>query len=214
MIGIVDYGMGNIQSVLNSFARAGSEARIVTSGRELAECGGIVLPGVGAFSKAMENLRNQGLVEPLKRASADGVPLMGICLGLQLLAESSEEHGSHEGLGIVPGHVRRVPVTPGHRLPHIGWNQVRIRPGADGFEGIKDGSCFYFVHSYMMECDPRYVAATTDHGCEVTAAIQARNVFATQFHPEKSQAVGLQLIRNFIGRVAARAGAGSVHAQA
>lgn len=200
MIGVIDYGMGNIQSVLNAFARIGTPARTVTSGSDLAGCEALVLPGVGAFSKAMSNLRAAGMVDGIRGRVADGVPLLGICLGLQLLADESEEHGRHEGLGIIPGRVRTIPVPAGYHLPHIGWNGVSITTqGRAGlFAGVPDDSCFYFVHSYALECDSRFVAATTDHGVPIVAAVQSGSVWAAQFHPEKSQANGFRLLRNFV----------------
>ena len=214
MIGIVDYGMGNIQSVLNAFERLGHTVKIVTSGNQLKECTGMVLPGVGAFSKAMENLHKMDLVEPLKDQVAAGIPILGICLGLQLLADESEEYGSHKGLGLIPGSVRLLPVKLGYQLPHIGWNEVKITLRQDEgiFKGIKDYSCFYFVHSFMLECDPKFISAVTDHGCTVTAAVQSGLVFGTQFHPEKSQASGLRLVKNFIERVSLEATVKVVHA--
>ena len=207
MIGIVDYGMGNIQSVRNAFVRLGSSVRIVTSGREIAECRGLVLPGVGAFHMAMQNLSQMGLIPSIQQVVAQGTPLLGICLGLQLLAESSEEHGQHEGLGLIPGRVRRIPVSPGHRLPHIGWNTVSLRPRTDDvlFAGIKNESAYYFVHSFMLDCEARYVTAVTDHGGPVTAAVQSGSIFAVQFHPEKSQTNGLRLLKNFVRQVAVTA---------
>ena len=206
MIGIIDYGMGNIQSVQNAFERVGGKVGIVNTSAALAGCEGLVLPGVGAFSKAMENLGKLGLIEPLKCRVADGVPLLGICLGLQLLADSSEEFGDHCGLGLIPGRVRLIPVRPGFHLPHIGWNTVEYTASVDGgiFKGVKDGGSFYFVHSYMFDCDPKFVTAVTDHGARVTAAIQYDNVFAAQFHPEKSQTNGLRMLKNFVQIVADR----------
>ncbi len=203
MIGVIDYGMGNIQSVLNAFARIGTPARTVTSGPDLAGCEALVLPGVGAFSKAMSNLRAAGMVDGIRGRVADGVPLLGICLGLQLLADESEEHGRHAGLGIIPGRVRTIPVPAGYHLPHIGWNGVSITPQGHGglFAGVPEGSCFYFVHTYALECDSRFVAATTDHGVPIVAAVQSGSVWAAQFHPEKSQANGFRLLRNFVQHV-------------
>lgn len=208
MIGVIDYGMGNIQSVLNAFARIGSSARTVTSGPDLAKCDALVLPGVGAFSKAMANLRAADMVDGICGRVADGVPLLGICLGLQLLADESEEHGCHAGLGIIPGKVRTIPVPDGYDLPHIGWNEVSITPqGRSGlFAGVPDDSCFYFVHSYALECDSRYVAATTDHGVPIVAAVQSGSVWAAQFHPEKSQANGFRLLQNFVQHTEATIG--------
>jgi glutamine amidotransferase len=148
----------------------------------------------------MENLRTLKLIGPLRRKVEEGTPLLGICLGLQLLAEVSEEFGTHQGLGLIPGRVRLIPVQPGYHLPHIGWNVVRYTatPGSGLFHGVKDGGSFYFVHSYMIECDPKYITAITDHGGRVTAAVQYGNIFASQFHPEKSQSNGLRMLKNFI----------------
>jgi glutamine amidotransferase len=204
MIGIIDYEMGNIQSVRNAFLRVGGNVEIVTTVESLTSCEGLVLPGVGAFSKAMENLAKLGLVESIKRKVANGTPLLGVCLGLQLLADSSEEFGDHPGLGLIPGRVRRIPVKPGHHLPHIGWNSVKYtNPQETGiFKGVADDSAFYFVHSYMFDCDPSFVTAVTNHGARVTAAIQRGNIYAAQFHPEKSQTNGLRLLKNFVGLVA------------
>lgn len=206
MIGIIDYGMGNIQSVRNALERAGTSARIVLQGAELAECDGLVLPGVGAFGQAMANLTAAGMVRAIANRVADGTPLLGICLGLQLLAEGSEEHGWHPGLGLVPGRVRRMRVAPGSHLPHVGWNEARRTPVDDAglFEGVPDPSSFYFVHSYALDCDPGVVIATTDYDGPVTAAIRFGSVFATQFHPERSQTNGLRILRNFVAHVAAR----------
>ncbi len=212
MIGIVDYGMGNIQSVKNAFERLNAKVHIVTSPEDLAQCSGIILPGVGAFSKAMANLREMRLIAPLKAKVDDGTPVLGICLGMQLLAQVSEEHGQHEGLGIIPGKVRLIPVGNTLRLPHIGWNEVRpVRPGAL-FKGLKENATFYFVHSFMLECDPGNLTALTDYGGNVTAAIQHGSVFAVQFHPEKSQTNGSLLLRNFIDFVSTYEGQRDAHA--
>ena len=204
MIGIIDYGMGNIQSVQNAFLKVGGNAEIVKTGDELAYCDGLVLPGVGAFSKAMQNLEAQRIIEPLKQLVANGTPLFGICLGLQLLGDSSEEFGDSLGLGLIPGRVIRIPIKQGYHLPHIGWNSVNYTSPQEAgiFRGVKDGGSFYFVHSYMFDCDPSFIVAVTDHGARVTAAILSGNIFGAQFHPEKSQTNGLQLLKNFIELVA------------
>ena len=208
MIGIIDYGMGNIQSVQNAFLRVGGNVEIVATGDELSHCDGLVLPGVGAFSKAMQNLEAQRIILPLKQLVTNGMPLFGICLGLQLLADSSEEFGDSTGLGLIPGRVIRIPIMPGYHLPHIGWNSVDYTtPQETGvFKGVKDGGSFYFIHSYMFDCDPSFIVAVTDHGVKVTAAIRSGNIFATQFHPEKSQTNGLQMLKNFVELVAKHKG--------
>jgi len=196
---IVDYAMGNIQSVHNAFEHLG--CNVVTSGDAMAIEGAsaLVLPGVGAFGEAIANLRERRLVEPIRDAVLNrGIPLMGICLGMQLLADVSEERGSHKGLSLIPGEVRRVPVSEGFRLPHIGWNSVEVRKNHPFLTDIQNGDAFYFVHSYHFECDSEHVAAITNHGCDVVAAVQKGRIFATQFHPERSHVCGLTLIRNFV----------------
>lgn len=198
-IDIVDYGMGNVQSVRNAFERLGCEVRVSGEPSALAEADALVLPGVGAFGEAMNNLRERQLIEPLRAAVlTQGKPLLGICLGMQLLADSSAERGSHAGLGLIPGHVREIPVAPGYRLPHIGWNDVVIRLGEPLFDKLPEKSAFYFVHSYCFECDSRYVAGTTDYGANIVAAVQRERIFGVQFHPERSQRKGLRLLRNFV----------------
>jgi glutamine amidotransferase len=206
MIGIIDYGMGNIQSVRNALEREGASAGIIEDGARVSGCDALVLPGVGAFGQAMENLRARGFTEPIRQCVADGTPLLGICLGLQLLAEGSEEHGWHDGLGIIPGQVRLIPVARGSRLPHVGWNVVRRTAVDSGgqFDGVADGAAFYFVHTYALQCPVEIVTATADYDGPVTAAIRAGSVFATQFHPERSQSNGLRLLRNFVAHVNGR----------
>jgi glutamine amidotransferase len=200
MLGIVDYGMGNIQSVINAFDFIGQEVVVVSAPQELMRCKGLVLPGVGAFGEAMKNLESNKLVGPLRHLVLEkGRPILGICLGLQLLAESSEEFGLHKGLAMIPGHVRKISEIKQYRLPHIGWNEVKISQlnKSNLLNGIDEKASFYFVHSYMIDCDEKYVLGSTFHGSLIPSIIQKNNVYATQFHPEKSQSNGLQLIRNF-----------------
>jgi glutamine amidotransferase len=198
-IGIVDYGMGNLQSVRNAFELLGCDVRMCGDPVAMREADALVLPGVGAFGEAMSNLQQKELVSPLRRAVLEeGKPLLGICLGMQLLAETSSERGNHLGLGLIPGHVRKIPVSAGFRLPHIGWNDVTVRNREPLFRDSPDVGAFYFVHSYRFECDPGYVAAVTDYGTEITAAVQSDRVFGLQFHPERSQRKGLRLLRNFV----------------
>ncbi|MCL6612251.1 MAG: imidazole glycerol phosphate synthase subunit HisH [Peptococcaceae bacterium] len=200
MIAIIDYGMGNLRSVEKGFERAGVSARIVREPEEADRAGGVVLPGVGAFADAMENLRKTGMDLAVKRAAADGRPLLGICLGLQLLFEASEEWGYSEGLGIFPGLVRRLP--EGLKVPHMGWNQVRFKGFHPIFEGVPDNSSFYFVHSYYVDPEGDAIkAGVTDYGIEFTSAVAHKNIAAIQFHPEKSSALGLRILRNFGGIV-------------
>jgi len=196
MIGIVDYGMGNLLSVQKAFERVGLSARVVRTAAELVESERLVLPGVGAFGQAMENLTQRKLLAPLRSAIAEGKPLLGICLGLQLLFERSEEHGNHEGLGLLRGDVRRLP--PGVKVPHIGWNQLRIVRHSPLLEGIPDDAFFYFVQSfYVRPEDEECVAGTTDYGVTFASVVARGRVFGVQFHPEKSQAAGLRLLTNF-----------------
>jgi len=196
MIGIVDYEMGNLLSVQKAFERVGLSARVVRTAAELVESERLVLPGVGAFGQAMENLTQRKLLAPLRSAIAEGKPLLGICLGLQLLFERSEEHGNHEGLGLLRGDVRRLP--PGVKVPHIGWNQLRIVRHNALLEGIPDDTFFYFVQSFYVRSEEEdCVAGTTDYGVTFASVVARGRVFGVQFHPEKSQAAGLRLLTNF-----------------
>jgi glutamine amidotransferase len=196
MIGIVDYGMGNLLSVQKAFERVGLSARVVRTAAELVECERLVLPGVGAFGQAMENLTQRKLLASLQSAIAEGKPLLGICLGLQLLFERSEEHGNHEGLGLLRGDVRRLP--PGVKVPHIGWNQLRIVRHNPLLEGIADDAFFYFVQSFCVRPEEEEcVAGTTDYGVTFASVVARGRIFGVQFHPEKSQAAGLRLLSNF-----------------
>ncbi|MFN9373937.1 MAG: imidazole glycerol phosphate synthase subunit HisH [Planctomycetaceae bacterium] len=198
MITIVDYGMGNLRSVQKAFESLGFVARVCAQPDELQPHDKLVLPGVGAFRDAIAELRRQQWVEPILDHLAADRPFLGICLGLQLLLEISHEDGEWPGLGVIPGEVVRFADSPELKVPHMGWNQVRYRTGCPLFAGIPQDSHFYFVHSYhVVPQDPAVVVATTQYGGEFTSAIQRGRMFATQFHPEKSQAVGLQLLRNF-----------------
>jgi len=196
MIAIVDYGVGNLRSVQKAFERVGATATVSDEVSVLEAAQGIVLPGVGAFGDGMSNLRARGWVKPLLAQVEAGKPLLGICLGMQFLFEESEEMGRHEGLGLLPGRVVRFPESD-LKVPHIGWNQLRIR-GGEVLDGIEDGAYAYFVHSYYVrpEVDDQ-ILATTDYGLEFAAVVGRRLVFGAQFHPEKSQEVGLQLLGNF-----------------
>ncbi len=199
MIAIVDYGMGNLRSVQRGFERVGAQARVVESPGGLKDASGIVVPGDGAFGKAMENLRAADWIEPLRDACAQGVPFFGICVGMQLLFESSEEMGQHEGLGILRGDVKRF--NSGLKVPQMGWNQIRLASPNRGTSVLRDvpnGGYVYFVHSYY--CAPRdasIIAAMTDYGIEFASVVERGNIFGVQFHPEKSQTVGLKMLENF-----------------
>ena len=206
MIAIVDSGIANLRSVEKGFARVGCEAEIVEDPRLLREAAGIVLPGVGAFADGIAKLTTHGFIEPLRRAIEEGKPVLGICLGLHFLFSESEEFGLHKGLDLLPGRVQRFaddmrdPAVPGGRLkvPHMGWNRVRAERSVPILTGLPEAPFFYFVHSYYVEpADPSVVAGTTEYGIRFTSVIWRQNLFATQFHPEKSQATGLQLLKNF-----------------
>jgi len=196
MIAIVDYGMGNLRSVQRAFEYVGAEA-IVTAHRETIEsASAVVLPGVGAFGKAMSNLEQEGLTDVIRQVIAQGRPFLGICLGLQLLFEDSEEMGEHRGLSVFGGKVKRFEV--GLKVPQIGWNQIHIRRASPLLEGVAHGSYAYFVHSYyVVPADPDIVLATTDYEIDYASIIGQDNAFGIQFHPEKSQSVGLRILRNF-----------------
>ena len=206
MIAIIDSGIANLRSVQKGFERVGHEARIVEDPRLLTESAGIVLPGVGAFADGIAKLSRHGFIEPLRRAIEQGKPVLGICLGLHFLFSESEEFGLHKGMHLLPGRVRRFaddmpdPAIPGTRLkvPHMGWNRVRrVRP-APILAGLPEEPFFYFVHSYYMEpADNNVTAGVTEYGRWFTSVIWRDNLFATQFHPEKSQASGLKLLANF-----------------
>ena len=198
MITIIDYQMGNLRSVQKAFERLGTEAVITSDPAEISRAEKVVLPGVGAFRDAIGELRRRDFVSPIRDFIAADRPFLGICLGLQLLFDVSYEDGEWEGLGIIPGKVVRFEVPPEFKVPHMGWNQIRILRPLDLLAGIENGAHFYFVHSYFVQpVDSSLIALETTYHQEFCAAIQQRNVFATQFHPEKSQANGLRLLENF-----------------
>ncbi|HID62858.1 MAG TPA: imidazole glycerol phosphate synthase subunit HisH [Anaerolineae bacterium] len=200
MIAIIDYGMGNLRSVQRAFQKVGAEVVITDERETIKSARAVVLPGVGAFGDAMTNLRSQGLVETIERVVERGKPLFGICLGLQLFFEESEEMGLHRGLGFFPGQVRRFDV--GLKVPHIGWNQVHIRRQGPLLAGLADGSYAYFAHSYYVEpTEDDIILATTDYGLDFASIVGQGNVFGIQFHPEKSQDVGLRILSNFVAMV-------------
>jgi len=198
MIAIVDYQMGNLRSVQKGFEQVGHQATITSDPAQLAQADKIVLPGVGAFADAVAELRARKLIEPILAAIEANKPFLGICLGLQLLFDVGYEDGRHEGLGVIPGEVVRFDVPPEYKVPHMGWNDLSIERRAPVLAGIADGSHFYFVHSYyVVPRDEGVVAATADYPDPFCAMIWRDNLFATQFHPEKSQQGGLQLLQNF-----------------
>jgi len=202
MIAIIDYGMGNLRSVQKGFERVGAAAEVTRDAERIEAAAGVVLPGVGAFGACMDNLRSFGLLEPVRRVIERGTPFLGICLGMQLLFEESEEFGPVRGLGVFKGRCVRFQQRDAEmRIPHMGWNQIRKRQPAAALDGVPDDAYVYFVHSYhVVPEDPAVIATTTDYGAPFVSAIARDNVFACQFHPEKSQKVGLRILENF-GRV-------------
>jgi len=210
-VAIIDYGMGNLRSVQKGLARVGVPAEVTRDADHIGRAAGVVLPGVGAFGACMDNLRQLGLIGPVRRVIERGTPFLGICLGMQLLFDESEEFGPVAGLGLFRGRCVRFRESdqPDFRIPHMGWNQIRKRQDVPHLGGIPDGAFVYFVHSYyVVPQDPNLVATTTDYGGEFVSAVATENVFACQFHPEKSQEIGLRILKNFGAVVAARAGAG------
>jgi len=205
-IAIIDYGMGNLRSVQKGLERVGFDAVVTRDHAVIESARGVVLPGVGAFGACMENLRAYDLVDTVKHVIARDTPFLGICLGMQLLFEESEEFGPVRGLGVFPGRVVRFADAPERKVPHMGWNQIRKTQSIPPLEGIDDGAFVYFVHSfYVVPADASLTATSTEYGIEFTSAVARGNVFATQYHPEKSQAVGLKILENF-GRIVERGG--------
>ena len=199
MIAIVDYGVGNLFSLNSSLELIGAESIVTSDPQVLRSADKILLPGVGAFEDAARKLRDSGLANLLKGLAAEGKPLLGICLGMQMLFERSYEYGEHEGLGLIPGSVKpiRDVIPADYKIPHIGWNGLHLRGDCPIFNTIREGDCVYFVHSfYAAGCEP-YVTATADYGAELTAAVAKGNVYGCQFHPEKSGKVGLSILKAF-----------------
>jgi imidazole glycerol-phosphate synthase subunit HisH len=202
LIAIIDYGMGNLRSVQKGFEKVGHQALVTSDPAEVAAADKVVLPGVGAFEDAMLELQSRGLIDPVLAAIDSGKPFLGICLGLQLLFETSYENGTHQGLGVLPGEVVRFELPAEYAVPHMGWNQLDIRRPAPILSGIEPGTYVYFVHSYYVAPrDPQVVATETDYGGPFCSMIWRDNVFATQFHPEKSQSYGLRILKNFAENV-------------
>ena len=206
MIGVIDYGAGNLRSVLNAFTALGQDPFVIQKPSELARASGIVLPGVGAFGKGMAKLKQLDLIEPLNEAVlVQKKPFLGICLGLQFLASVSREQGEHKGLAWLNGTVEViVPASPQYRIPHMGWNNVALKRTTPLFEGVSQMPTFFFVHSYQLVLerdDARFVTSTCDHGTTIIASVQKDNIFGVQFHPEKSQADGLCVLKNFVNLI-------------
>lgn len=200
MIAIIDYGMGNLRSVEKAFAKVGVPVQVTSDAETIRQAPGVVLPGVGAFADCMQNLQEYGLADVVKEVISAGKPLLGICVGMQILFEAGEENGYHQGLGIFGGVVRKIPGSL--KVPQIGWNNLNVVQNSPLFAGIPENSYVYFVHSYYaVPTEQNIVTATTVYGQELTVAVQKDNVFAVQFHPEKSSAVGLQMLKNFGGMI-------------
>ena len=199
MIAVIDYGMGNLGSVSNALRSLGGKVRVTQKASDLKKADKIVLPGVGAFRDAMDALGRLNLLDPLKEELASKKPYLGICLGLELLFEKSEEGGSSNGLGVLKGNVVKFEGA-GLKVPHMGWNQVRIiNKDCPLFRGIEDSTFFYFVHSYYaLPMDRKITAASTDYGGEFTSMVWKDNIYAVQYHPERSQEVGLRFLENFM----------------
>ncbi|HIE64919.1 MAG: imidazole glycerol phosphate synthase subunit HisH [Nitrospira sp.] len=194
---IVDYGMGNLRSVQKGFERVGVKAMISRDPNLVSEATHLVVPGVGGFKDCMGNLEAHGLLEPIREAINADLPYLGICLGLQILFSEGTEFGSHPGMGVIPGRVLRFPGTE-LKIPHMGWNQIQVAKESPVLEGIPEGSFFYFVHSYYgLPDEAGWVATMTDYGAQFPSAVSRGRLFACQFHPEKSQGIGMRLLSNF-----------------
>lgn len=198
MIGIIDYDAGNLRSVEKALVSLGEEVIVSRDSSEILQADKVILPGVGSFGDAMNNLDKFGLVDTIKKVAANGTPFLGICLGLQLLFKESDETPGAEGLDILPGKILKIPAKEGFKIPHMCWNSLDIKPGARLFKGLEGNPYVYFVHSYYLKAaDESIVAATTEYTTHIDASVERGNVFACQFHPEKSSDVGLKILKNF-----------------
>ena len=198
MIGIIDYDAGNLRSVEKALVSLGEEVIVSRDSSEILQADKVILPGVGSFGDAMNNLDKFGLVDTIKKVAASGTPFLGICLGLQLLFKESDETPGAEGLDILPGKILKIPAKDGFKIPHMGWNSLVVKPEARLFKGLEGNPYVYFVHSYYLKAaDEGIVAATTEYTTHIHASVERGNVFACQFHPEKSSDVGLKILKNF-----------------
>ena len=198
MIAIIDYDAGNLKSVEKALVSLGEEVLVSRDSSEILQADKVILPGVGSFGDAMNNLDKFGLVDTIKKVTGNGTPFLGICLGLQLLFKESDETPGAEGLDILPGKILKIPAKDGFKIPHMGWNSLDIKPDARLFKGLEGNPHVYFVHSYYLKAaDEGIVAATTEYTTHIHASVESGNVFACQFHPEKSSDVGLKILKNF-----------------
>ncbi|HZK87170.1 MAG TPA: imidazole glycerol phosphate synthase subunit HisH [Syntrophomonas sp.] len=198
MIAIIDYGMGNLASVSNAFAKLGYETIVSQDPEQILAADKVVLPGVGAFADAIKNIRTRGIDQTITELMKRNTPLLGICLGYQLLFSESDEDGVHQGLDVIKGRVEKLRLPAAFKVPHMGWNNIATKPDSRLFAGIPRGSYFYFVHSYRaIPEDDTFIAATTEYGIRIVCAIEQGNLVATQFHPEKSSDIGLKVLMNF-----------------
>ena len=199
MIAMIDYDAGNIKSVEKALLLLGQEVEVTGDPERILKAEKVILPGVGAFGDAMENLKRAGLDEVIRRVAAKGTPFMGICLGLQLLFERSDEAPGVEGLGLLEGEILKIPDQEGLKIPHIGWNSLHLEHGGRLFRGIEEQSYVYFVHSYYLKAkDESIVKASTEYSTHIHASVEKGNIFGCQFHPEKSSEVGLRILKNFV----------------
>ena len=198
MIAIIDYDAGNLKSVEKALVSLGEEVLVSRDSSEILQADKVILPGVGSFGDAMNNLDKFGLVDTIKQVTGNGTPFLGICLGLQLLFKESDETPRAEGLDILPGKILKIPAKEGFKIPHMGWNSLDVKPGAKLFKGLEGNPYVYFVHSYYLKAaDENIVAASTEYTTHIHASVESGNVFACQFHPEKSSEVGLKILKNF-----------------
>ena len=198
MIAIIDYDAGNLKSVEKALVSLGEEVLVSRDSSEILQADKVILPGVGSFGDAMNNLDKFGLVDTIKQVTGNGTPFLGICLGLQLLFKESNETPGAEGLDILPGKILKIPAKEGFKIPHMGWNSLDVKPGAKLFKGLEGNPYVYFVHSYYLKAaDENIVAASTEYTTHIHASVESGNVFACQFHPEKSSEVGLKILKNF-----------------
>lgn len=199
MIAIIDYDAGNIKSVEKALISLGQEVCVTRDADEILQADKVILPGVGAFGDAMEKLHRYGLVDVIRKVVEKKTPFLGICLGLQLLFERSDEASGVEGLGILKGEVLKIPAAEGLKIPHMGWNSLQLKHNGKLFQNLGEETYVYFVHSYYLKAeDPSIIKATTEYGVSIDASVEQENVFACQFHPEKSSDAGLQILKNFI----------------